>query len=128
MRLTINASNPFIQQLARQDPTQPEVKDFMLGVYNQELMTPQNARIFHDQFAALLQRSLAYLEDRATLQAERERLEKELHRREAAHGSQRSAHPVMFLMTPFKDAYLPLEDALRRVIEDRWGWPIVPCA
>lgn len=127
MRLTINAGNPFIQQLAQQDPTQFEVQDLMLGVYNnaivynQELMTPYNARIFHDQFAALLQRSLAYLEERVTLQAERERLNKERQRREAAQGRQRSAHRVMFLMTPFAAAYRPLEDALRRVVEDRWG-------
>jgi molecular chaperone HtpG len=127
MRLTINAGNPFIQQLALQDPQQLEVQNLMMGaynnaiLYNQELMTPDNARIFHDQFAALLQRSLAYLEERATLKAEREQLDKERQKRETARGRQRSAHPVIFLMTPFADAYRLLEDALRRVVEDRWG-------
>jgi hypothetical protein len=126
MRLTINAGNPFIQQLALQDPARPEVRELMLGVYNnaiiynQELMTEYNARSFHDQFAMFLQRSLKCLEERAELQAELERLEQEIQRFEA-QGRQRIAHPVLFLMTPFKDEYRILEDALRRVIEDRWG-------
>lgn len=128
MRLTINASNPFVQRLARQDPRIEPVRDLMMGIYNnailynQELLTPHNARIFHDQFASLLERSVDYLEERAVLQAQRAEIERERRARDAAaNPPERPAHPVFFLITPFAKEFRPLEDALRRVVEDGWG-------
>lgn len=127
MRLTLNASNGFVQRLARQDPSDPEVQDLMLGIYNnailynQELLTPQNARIFHDQFAAFLNRSLDYLEDRGALHAERERLEKDRQRFLEKHARPHADHMIFFLMTPFQQEYYILEEALREIVEDRWG-------
>ncbi|MDQ3774286.1 MAG: hypothetical protein M3461_07940 [Pseudomonadota bacterium] len=89
MRLTINGSNPFIQRLAKQSFHSLEVQDLMRGVYNnailynQELLTASNAKIFHDQFAALLERSLNYVEESSQLEDERRKLEKERQRMEA---------------------------------------------
>lgn len=126
MRLTINADNPFIQRLSRQDFHDQAVAGLMLGVYNnailynQELMTPYNARIFHDQFAELLGHSLQYLEERATLNEERTQLAHERQQIDAENGRQRLAHATFFLMTPF-EGYNELENALRTVVEDRWG-------
>src|ERR1044071_7167194 len=98
----------------------------MLGIYNnailynQELLTPQNARIFHGQFAAFLNRSLDYIEDRGALHAERERLEKDRQRLIAGHEKVRTDHTIVFLMTPFDSEYHKVENALREVVEDRW--------
>lgn len=134
MRLTINADNPFIQRLARQDFRDEAVVGLMSGVYNnailynEELMTPQNARVFHDQFAELLGRSLAYLEERAAIdeeradiKEERDRLAGERQQMEVRQGHKRPAHATFFLMIPFEEDYDRLEQALRQVLENRWG-------
>lgn len=126
MRLTINADNPFIQRLARQDFRDEAVVGLMSGVYNnailynQELMTPQNARVFHDQFAELLGRSLEYLVKSVTIDEERDRLTRERQQLEGRQGRKRPAHATFFLMIPF-EGYDQLEQALRQVLENRWG-------
>ena len=75
-KVIINASNALIQRLSRQNLQDPDVMDVMRGVYNnavlvnQELMTPSNARLFHDHFQKLMARNLELLEARVNLQAE----------------------------------------------------------
>jgi len=128
MRMTINAACPFIARLSQQDFRDPEITHIMLGVYNSailynaELLTPRNAKIFHDQFGTLLERTVEHLAERQQLQKERASIEAE--RRAMAPPQENvdadSRHRIFFLMTPFK-SYDGLEEALREVIEDRWG-------
>lgn len=114
-----------IHNLATQDFEHPDVIHLMLGVYNNailhnsELMTPDNARVFHAQFHELLQRSLDYIAEKAELVRERETIKQQqanLRQRNAP----RAKHRIFFLMFPF-NGYGELETALRTVIEDRWG-------
>ncbi len=126
MKLTVNADNPLIRRLARQDFENRDVGQLMLGIYNnailvnQELMTPRNAQIFHDQFQRLMIRSLDYIETESDLRKSRERLRREQERTRASRGPQ-PKHRIFFMMTPFAEEYQPLVGTVREVVEDRWG-------
>lgn len=125
LRLVINADNDLIQKLSTQDFSHPDVTHLMMGVYNNailhnsELMTPDNARVFHGQFHELLGRSLEYIAAQKNLDQQREALQQQ----QAVLRQQdepRASHRIFFLMFPF-NGYDELETALREVIEDRWG-------
>ncbi|MET8142143.1 ATP-binding protein [Sphaerisporangium sp. NPDC005288] len=124
-RLTINANNPLIRRLARHDLTDRRVHDLMLAVYNnailanQELITSQDAAIFHHQFQDLIGRGLDLLDAEGELQAIRDRLREDEERRRATTGRQ-PRHRIFFMITPFADHYRPLVQACRRVVEERW--------
>jgi hypothetical protein len=127
IKLTINASNPLIRRLSLLPKfDDKDVVNIMLGVYNnaflysQELMTPENASILHKQFEELMTRSLDYIEEKTEISRERERLAIE---RESAKSKLVPPihHRVFFLMTPFDEAYGPLINALRGVVEDQWN-------
>jgi hypothetical protein len=128
MRMTINAACPFIVRLAQQDFRDPEIIHIMLGVYNSailynaELLTATNAKIFHDQFGTLLERTVEHLAERQQLKKDRVALEAERRALAPNQPFEQSAahHRIFFLRTPFK-GYETLEDALRVVIEDHWG-------
>ena len=86
MRMTINASNVLIRTLANLIATidhDPDLNDVMLGIYNDailsnhELMTPSNARLFHEQFQRLMGRSVQYVQQKSELIREREEIEKQ---------------------------------------------------
>lgn len=129
MRMTINAACPFIQNLAQQDYKDPKVVQVMLGVYNSailynaEMLTPRNAKIFHDQFGDFMESNLAMITERGTMQREREELhlERTALRRASGKDEPTARHRIIFLMTPFNDDYAALEKALRLVIEERWS-------
>ncbi|MEV4567666.1 ATP-binding protein [Nonomuraea sp. NPDC049419] len=122
-RLTINADNSLIRRLARHDLNSPDVRELMLGVYNnailanQELITKQDAAIFHHQFQDLIAKGLELLEVREELLASQERMRREEERRRP---TQRARHRIFFMITPFADRYTPLISACRRVVEERW--------
>lgn len=127
MRMTINAACPFIARLAQQDFRDPEILHIMLGVYNSailynaELLTPRTAKIFHDQFGTLLERTVEHLAERQHLKKDREALENDRRALSPRSGEPSAAqHRIVFLMTPFR-GYETLENALREVLEDRWG-------
>ncbi len=126
MKLTINADNSLVLRLARQKLENTDVIEIMTGIYNnailvnQELMTPQNAQIFHDQFQKLMERSLDFLDARSGLEKERDQLMQERARAQARCGPQ-PRHRIFFMMTPFADDYKLLVQTLREVVEDRWG-------
>jgi molecular chaperone HtpG len=127
IKLTINASNPLIRRLSLlPEFDDKDVINIMLGIYNnaflysQELMTPENASILHKQFEELMTRSLDYIEEKAEISKERERLALE---RESAKSKLGPPihHRIFFLMTPFDETYGPLVTALRVVVEDQWN-------
>ena len=102
----------------------------MLGIYNDailsnhELMTPSNARLFHEQFQRLMGRSVQYVQQKSELTREREELEKQRaalqHRTGPGKGKERS-HLIGFLMTPFGDNFKNVREAVRIAIEDHLG-------
>ena len=127
IKLTINANNPLIRRLASlQQLDDKEVLSIIGGVYNnaflynQELMTPEDASILHKQFEELMTRSLDYIEEKAELQKERERFVRERENAKVKSGPP-IHHRIFFLMTPFDDAYKSLIGALRMVVEDQWS-------
>jgi len=128
MRLVLNASNPMIRLLAQQDFDHPDVYNLMLGIYNsailynQELMTPQNARVFYEQFQKLMSRSLDYIIQQGDLQRQTEDLERERETlRQRNQKGEDPKHLIFFLMTPLGEAYQAFIETVRDVIENRFG-------
>jgi molecular chaperone HtpG len=125
-KLTINAANPFIRSLAQTNFRDDAFLDLVLGIYNNailynaELMTPENAKIFHDHFGRLLERTLGYVIEKASLDRARAELARD---REKLDGrtAARLPHRVFFMMTPFdRDRYGATHEALRTAVEDHW--------
>lgn len=128
MRLVLNAGNPMVRLLAQQNFDNPDVINLMLGIYNsailynQELMTPQNARIFYEQFQKLMSRSLEYIIQQEDLKHQTETLEKEREAmRKRDQKGEEPKHLIFFLMTPLAEAYQAFIEIVRDVIENRFG-------
>ncbi len=127
-RMILNASNPMVRKLAIQSFEDKNVFEIMLGIYNsailynQELMTPQNAKIFYEDFQRLLRRSLNYVVDQTTLEQREMALarEQEALRKSDTQGEQ-PKHLIFFLMTPFDPVYKPFVKIAREVIENRFS-------
>ncbi len=131
MRMKINAANQLIRTLAslvEESPEDPDLSDLMRCVYNdailynQEMMTPRNAQIFHEQFQRLMGRSVEFLQQKADLARERRELDRErqAQQKKKAPENERK-HLVAFLMTPFSDEFSTAREAVRIVVEDRLG-------
>jgi hypothetical protein len=126
MRMTINSGNELVRKLSKLDSDDEDVRDLMMSVYNDailynaELMTPQNARLFHEQFQRLVGRSLEFVSQKAEIANTRAELARE---REKARSTQQKSrdHKVAFLMTPFRAEFKATRDAVRRVVEDHFG-------
>ena len=124
-RLVINADNLLIRRLAKQNFTNEDVLNIMTGVYNgailynQELLTPENARVFHDHFQELLVTSLEYIENQANLAKQTADLEREQEKLRPQPEGNQPRHLIFFMMTPFHADYKPLIETVREVIEDR---------
>lgn len=128
MRMSINATNPLIRTLASlvvDDPDDEDLRDLMLGVYNdailynQELMTPHNAKIFHEQFQRLMRKSVEFLRQKQELA--RGRAELDALRRTNTTEPRTRTHLKGFLMTPFADTFDDVRNAVREVVEVRLG-------
>ncbi len=129
MRMSINAANPLIRSLAslvEVNPDDEDLVDLMLCVYNdailynQELMTPSNAQIFHAQFQRLMSKSLQFLVEKVTMAHERAELDKQ--RRQITLPRRRErTHLTAFLMTPFSKEFDVSREAVRMTVEDRLG-------
>lgn len=129
MRMSINAANPLIRtlaDLAEADSEDGDLHDLMLGVYNdailynQELMTPRNAQIFHEQFQRLMNRSLQFLAEKANLAREKAEVAEARRRTQSVRRRERS-HLTAFLMTPFAAEFDVAREAVRLAVEDRLG-------
>jgi len=122
MRMNINASNPLIRQLAHLGNFEDEEVIDLMGaiyndaiLYNQELMTPTNAKIFHEQFGRLLQRSVEYFKQRDELLAFKQQ---QIQQNTPKHSRR---HKVAFYITPFAETFKPVRAAVRQVIENQLG-------
>jgi hypothetical protein len=124
--LSLNVANPLIQKLADIDRQEEQVREVMVGIYNSailyshNLLTQYNAEVIHGQFVLLFNRLISHQEEmknvRKTLEGERRQL-MELRQQQAEVKARRPEHILIFMITPFNDAYRPLEEAVRRVFE-----------
>ena len=130
MRMNINAANPLIRTLADLSVASPDDKDLaeiMLCVYNDailynsELMTPSNAQTFHRQFQWLMGRLIDFVKEKGELARDRDALDRQRAALQPRDARLRRRHIVGFLMTPFGDAFKVARDAVRAVVEDRFG-------
>jgi molecular chaperone HtpG len=130
-RLVINADNLLIRRLAKQNFANEDVLNIMTGVYNgavlynQELLTPDNARIFHDHFQELLLSSLEYIENQNNLVKRTAMLEQREREKQLSQENPKPRHLIFFMMTPVDDSYNSLIDTMREVIEDRLSSQLV---
>jgi molecular chaperone HtpG len=129
MRMSINAANTLIRTLAslvEASPDDEDLHDLMLGVYNdailynQELMTPRNAQVFHEQFQRLMSKSLQFLAEKASLSRERKELDTQRRQTESRSKRERK-HLTAFLMTPYASDFDTARRAVRLAVEDRLG-------
>ncbi len=129
MRMSINAANPLIRTLASLAEINPEDDDLLhlmqcvyndAILYNQELMTPRNAQIFHEQFQRLMNKSLQFLVEKGDLARERAELDKQRRQTETKRKRERK-HLTAFLMTPFAKEFDTAREAVRLAVEDRLG-------
>ncbi|MCA8993267.1 MAG: ATP-binding protein [Planctomycetaceae bacterium] len=133
IRMTINAASPLIRDLATLNYDDEDVVDLMVGVYNdailynQELMPPRNAKLFHEQFQRLMARGIGFVRQRDELVSERERLAKERERHKPAKSRPRD-HLVAFLMTPYTEEFKPAIAGLRKLMEDEFGCELLIAA
>ncbi|MFT5328711.1 MAG: molecular chaperone HtpG, partial [Planctomycetaceae bacterium] len=131
-RMSINAANPLIRQLAellqsvgRDDK---DVLELIGGIYNdailynQELMTPDNAKIFHEQFGRLMTRNANFVSQQQDIEQRLRKIEEaeSRNRKDSASGEKRK-HLVAFLMTPFTSEFDTTREGVRIAIEDRLG-------
>jgi molecular chaperone HtpG len=128
LTLYLNANNEIVQRLAAlRDLDSRRHQLFLLGLYNcaliysQNRMTPDNTRIFYDQFQEHMRNSLALSDKVAQLEDERERWRLEILERDDAIG-QREASVERgwlrcFVMMPFDDSFRSVERALRAVLQ-----------
>ena len=129
MRMSINAANPLVRTLAELIALAPEdddLQDLAIGIYNdailynQELMTPTNARLFHEQFQRLMGRSLEFVRQKAEIARQQAELATQRAAMQPHRGPART-HLVAFLMTPFARAFDAPREAIRGIVEDGYG-------
>lgn len=131
MRMNINALNPLIRALADllvANPQDSDLAQIMMCVYNDailynsELMTPSNAQKFHRQFQWLMVRLIDFVKHKDDLAHEREALDRQRAAFEPEDdGRRRRRHFAGFLMTPFSADFAVAREAVRSVVEDRFG-------
>ena len=124
--LSLNVANPLIQKLAEVDRKDVMVQEIMTGIYNsailysQNLLTQYNAEVIHGQFVRLFDRLIAHREEMRNVQQslEQERRQMiELRQRQAEVTAKQPDHILIFMITPFGEAYRPIEKAVRRIFE-----------
>ena len=122
--LFVNADNPLVQSLRDlEDLDHPRYEKILLGVYNnailysQQRMTPENARIFYHQSQELMADYLDLEKELNRVMGEKERLQASLVET-AAEAPERDREWVrLFVMMPYEDEFLKLEEALRSILE-----------
>jgi molecular chaperone HtpG len=121
MWMTINAANPLIRSLASLSTDDSDARDLLLGIYNdailynQDLLTAANARIFHEQFQRLLARGVDFVRQREEIR----NAQAALAMTRSSTNSRNRTHLVGFFMTPFSADFARSREALRIVIEER---------
>jgi len=126
-QLILNASNPLIQRLARQDLSEPGMELLLQGVYhsalihNTELLTADNTNALHEFMEQLLHHALRAREAEKDLQVREQALLQARTSGRPAQATVSSTHRKALLVTTTDLDPGVLGSALRRVVEDQWG-------
>jgi molecular chaperone HtpG len=124
--LSLNADNSLIRKLADADRRDNAIQDIMLGIYNSavlyssNLLTQHNSDIIHSQIVRLFDLLINSREhiNNLTRMLEDER-GKLIEARQRQHeiAAKRPDHILVFMITPFNNQYIQIEQAVRRVLE-----------
>jgi molecular chaperone HtpG len=135
MRLTINAENELVRDLAalvQYEPRNEDAQEIMLGLFNaavlsnQRAMTPGNAKIFSDQFQKLMQRVLKSAQQTDELKRQQEAIKREreeLRPQSISHSTR--SHLVGFHVTPFAPEFLQIRNALHQLMEEEFHCQLI---
>jgi molecular chaperone HtpG len=124
--LSLNAANALIQKLANVDRQEKLVREMIVGIYNSavlyshNLLTQENAEIIHRQFVLLFDRLINHYEEMRSVQQSLEEARRqmiEVRERQTEITAKRPEHILIFMITPFNDAYRSIEQAVRNVFE-----------
>ena len=132
IQLALNANNRLIQSLAQNLDVllYEERMQILYALYNNALiyshyLDEKNRSIVYDGVSNLMMRILELIKERKKLNdALEEERSKALDRNKAKMEleSHRPDHILMFMMTPFSDEYKPVEEAVRKVFEQKPFW------
>jgi molecular chaperone HtpG len=132
--LYLNADNPTIQNLVN-IPATEDKQSACIAIYNnalmlaQQVLTARNAELMFASFNRVIDRMIAQAEDAQKLNSQIFKLKsenQELKLAAAAQGSQQTEHVSCFFAMPFEDDYGLIEQALKRVLEDKpYGWQVI---
>lgn len=131
-RMTINASNGLIRSLAvalqKLGSEDPDVRELMMGVYNdavlfnQEMMTPANARTFHEQFGRLMSRCLDLVTERSEIAGSL--AQQGIERQRQAEKASRD-YMVACLAAPDDEEFASVREGVRVGVENQLGCELV---
>jgi molecular chaperone HtpG len=129
LKLVINAANPLVRRLAALDSTHPSMGSLLLGLYhsalihNTQLLTSTTARQLHGHMEQLMGQMLTLLEMVSTFQRQQDCVSSTVGSAEAVR------HEVIERVIVFLTAgglrSRMLEDVIREVAEDQWGYRLV---
>jgi molecular chaperone HtpG len=118
--MNLNANNRLIQKLSKLDRQTQTVRSVLTGIFNCAMvhghvfMTEAATRSIHDQFLVLIENLLSADESISSLRTEIEQLRKTIITRKPSF---KTEHVRLFMMTPFDNEYLPIEEAVREIFE-----------
>ena len=126
-QLILNASNPLIQRLARQDLSEPGLELLLQGLYhsalihNAELLTADNTQALHEFMEQLMSHALRACEAEKDLQIREQALLQVRTSARPAQAMASSTHRKAVVVTTTDLDHGVLGVALRHVVEDQWG-------
>ena len=131
MRMTINASNKLVNSLAllgqKLGYKNSDIQELMLGIYNdailynQELMTPSNAKIFHEQFGRLMHKIVQFISERETNIIEKQRAVDSPAIPFSVPGQSIKAYHSATLLTPRSTHLTNIYTAIQSIFEDTFA-------
>jgi molecular chaperone HtpG len=131
--LYLNVENATIQKLAKMAPSEDKVAA-CIAIYNnalmlaQQVLTARNAEVMFVGFNRVIDRMIARTEESQHAQNQIFKLKNEIQDLKdaaKAQGTQQTEHVSCFFAMPFNDEYSIIEQAMKRVLEDKpYGWQV----
>lgn len=119
IQLALNAANPLIQMLTKQNLRATNILAMFTLIYNNALLyshrlDEKNMSIVHDGIVNMMAQLLVEIDKNKNLQTQLQEQRNELMK--SAKG-EHPEHIQLFMITPFADDYKPVENAVRQVFE-----------
>lgn len=139
MKMVINASNPLVRGLAKMcEHTNPndteqfgELQELMTGLYNsamlsnQQMLTPSNAKIFHEQYQRLMASIIDNHGTVGTLQRKNNDLMLQLQTYRPLKEDKPKQHLQGFYVTPFDDKFNQVREAMKKLFNEQFGCQLI---